>query len=201
MANKAKKVMPERPDEKNAEKYWDQWQEAGYDIIDNAIRSAFLEVNNTDIKIVRARVTLVNSLYHTHISDIEKVSKHIVEKAINEGLDSKIMSSEECKNKEAVELISNVQKLHLPRNVVSIYSFATKYCSFHNPTKFPIYDSNVEWVLKYYRKNGPLEFKKVEDLKNYSIFKKVIDDFMEYYGWDSKYKYKKIDEYLWELGR
>ncbi|UTW70364.1 hypothetical protein KHA80_07545 [Anaerobacillus sp. HL2] len=33
----------------------------------------------------------------------------------------------------------------------NFYSFATKYCSHHNPLDYPIYDSYVDEVLRHFR--------------------------------------------------
>ena len=80
------------------------------------------------------------------------------------------------------------------------YSFATKYCSHHNPLEFPIYDSYVEKVLKHFRDVDGFYSFETEDLKQYDKFKQIILAFRAYYGL-SKYTLKEIEQYIWQLGK
>ncbi len=80
------------------------------------------------------------------------------------------------------------------------YSFATKYCSHHNPIEYPIYDSYVEKVLKYFRKKDKFAVFKNADLKDYQQFKKILLTFRSYYGLE-EFNLKEIDQYMWQLGK
>ena len=83
---------------------------------------------------------------------------------------------------------------------ICYYSFATKYCSRHQPERFAIYDSFVEKVLVWFRDEyGFAEFKN-EDLRNYPNFKRVLMAFIEHFKLQ-KYSLKQIDQYLWLLGK
>lgn len=83
---------------------------------------------------------------------------------------------------------------------IKLYSFATKYCSHHNPEDFPIYDSFVDKVLRYFRDmDGFSEFKN-GDLKNYKRFKEILNDFRMFYGLQT-YSFKDIDKFLWQFGK
>lgn len=74
--------------------------------------------------------------------------------------------------------------------------FATKYCSHRNPLDYPIYDSYVDEVLRYFRKReGFSDFQDV-DLKEYAKFKNILIEFRAFYGLE-KYKLKQIDQYVW----
>ena len=39
-----------------------------------------------------------------------------------------------------------------------------------------------------------------EDLKNYALFKKILNDFRDFYGLN-QFDLKQIDQYLWQLGK
>ena len=83
---------------------------------------------------------------------------------------------------------------------ICYYSFATKYCSRHQPERFAIYDSFVEKVLVWFSDEyGFAEFKN-EDLRNYPNFKRVLMAFIEHFKLQ-KYSLKQIDQYLWLLGK
>ena len=81
-----------------------------------------------------------------------------------------------------------------------MYSFAPKYCSLHNPEKYPIYDGYVEDVLIYLMNTGKIHnlYTTQQDLRDYSKFKNalnIIDNKLGNIG------YKKVDMYLWALGK
>lgn len=85
-------------------------------------------------------------------------------------------------------------------NIMNFYSFATKYCSHHKPLDFPIYDSFVDTLLKYFRDADNFYEFKNDDLKDYIIFKKILIEFQRYYRLE-QFNLKEIDKYLWLLGK
>ncbi len=86
------------------------------------------------------------------------------------------------------------------------FSFATKYCSHHNPTAYPIYDSFVAKVLTAYQErdhftNIKTDLSSTNKKKSYEKdFYPIITEFQDYYNL-SKYSYKKLDRFLWLLGK
>jgi hypothetical protein len=80
------------------------------------------------------------------------------------------------------------------------YSFATKYCSFHKPEVFPIYDGRVNKALSYFKKEyGFCEFRK-KDLKIYEKFVDILKEFKKKFRLDN-YNFKELDKYLWQVGK
>ena len=58
-------------------------------------------------------------------------------------------------------LVNDIAKVNINGKEKYFYSFATKYCSHHYPTVFPIYDSYVEKVLLHFNKKDKFyEFRK-----------------------------------------
>ena len=97
-------------------------------------------------------------------------------------------------------MVGDIQRVVINDAEINFYSFATKYCSHHNPLEYPIYDSYVEKVLKYFRDlDGFAEFKNV-DLKNYIRFKGILIDFRRFYHLE-QFNLKEIDKYIWQLGK
>ena len=80
------------------------------------------------------------------------------------------------------------------------YSFASKYCSHHKPELFPIYDSYVGRMLRYFRRVDKFSSFKNDNLKDYVKFKTILDEFKAYYALE-QYSLKELDRYLWLLGK
>lgn len=101
-----------------------------------------------------------------------------------------------------LSLVEDIANVKVGKTQVSKYffSFASKYCSHHQPMKYTIFDKYVEKVLLFFRgRDRFCEFKNV-DLKRYHIFISVIKNFQEFYGLE-QYNLKQIDKYLWQLGK
>jgi len=98
-------------------------------------------------------------------------------------------------------LVMDIARVTFPNGQVrNFYSFATKYCSRHKPADYPIYDSYVDSVLRYFRDvDGFYEFKS-QDLKDYPLFRRIVSEFRDFYGL-GEYDFKKIDMYLRRLGK
>ena len=99
-----------------------------------------------------------------------------------------------------VTLVRDIQKVTINGVEKNFYSFATKYCSHHNPLEYPIYDSYVEKVLKHFRDRDGFSKFSNDDLKDYIRFKGTLVDFGKFYGLD-QYNLKQIDKYIWQLGK
>ena len=50
------------------------------------------------------------------------------------------------------KLVDDIAKVTISGKNKYFYSFESKYCSHHNSTTYPIYDSYVKKVLKHFRK-------------------------------------------------
>ena len=155
--DKNKIELPEPCDE--IKKYLKEWEEKGHQILDDALNELFKKYpSNKDMNSVIIKASALNSIYHTYIVNMYGFSKHITE--IN-NIDELIKEGKE-------EIIKTLGEFEGKNN----YSFATKYCSFSNPEKFPIYDRNVNLMLwKYTEIDNFYNFKK-KDLKDYTKIKK-----------------------------
>lgn len=130
----------------------------------------------------------LNELYKTRISDshIELMAKHIVELDIDQRLANRDLA--------LVNDIADNEKTK--RN----YSFAAKYCSFHFPEDYPIYDSLVAEVLyHFYQEDRYSSYFSKDDLKDYPTFHAVLMEFMKFYGLRD-FSLREIDHYLWLVG-
>ena len=170
-------------------KLWDSLE--NYVLQESSLDKLFFETysKNTDINDILIKASSLNDFYSTNIFSIFPVAKHILELNIDERL-----------KKGDETLVNDIATITINGKEKHFYSFATKYCSHHFPTVFPIYDSFVEKVLLYFNKKDKFYKFKKEDLKNYKKFKEILIEFKRFYGID-EYNLKDIDRYLWQLGK
>ena len=182
------KVVLPKPCINDVEKYLNRWKALeNYYLQETALDKLFftLAPTNTCIEDILLKVSTLNDFYSTNIFSVFPVAKHILSLDIDERLHQG--------DPTLVDAIKTVDG----RNH---YSFATKYCSHHNPFEFPIYDSYVEKVLKHFRDTDGFCSFANKDLKHYKKFKQIILDFRIYYGL-TQYTLKEIDQYIWQLGK
>ena len=181
-----------KPCQKEVEKYLNKWDSLeNYVLQESSLDKLFFKTypKNDDINDILIKCSSLNDFYSTNIFSIFSVAKHILKLNIDKRL----------KEGDAT-LVNDIAKVKINGKDKNFYSFATKYCSHHFPTIYPIYDYYVEKVLLYFRdKDHFLDFKK-SDLKNYDLFKNILISFRNYYGLN-EYNLKDIDRYLWQLGK
>lgn len=185
-------INPPAPTCSQVEHYLNVWKKLdNYQLQENALDKLFLELcpMNTDISDILLKVSTLNDFYSTNIFSVYSVAKHILSLSIDERLKT-----------GDVRLVEDIKRISINGKERNFYSFASKYCSHHNPSAYPIYDSYVDKVLRYYRKrDGFLTFGD-DNLKNYVQFKDILIAFRKHYGLED-YSLKLIDKYLWLLGK
>ena len=181
-----------KPCQKEVEKYLNKWDSLeNYVLQESSLDKLFFKTypKNDDINDILIKCSSLNDFYSTNIFSIFSVAKHILKLNIDKRL----------KEGDAT-LVNDIAKVKINGKDKNFYSFATKYCSHHFPTIYPIYAYYVEKVLLYFRdKDHFLDFKK-SDLKKYDLFKNILISFRNYYGLN-EYNLKDVDRYLWQLGK
>ena len=189
---KSLKIDIPTPSIEQVEYYLQAWNKLeNYRLQEDALDKLFLELctKNIEISDILLKVVALNDFYSTNIFSVYPVAKHILSLDIDSRLDS-----------GDITLVSDLQKVIIGGTVKNFYSFSTKYCSHHKPLDFPIYDSYVEKVLCYFRDRDNFSSFKTLELKDYKKFKDTLVEFKYFYGLD-KYDLKKIDRYMWQLGK
>ena len=168
---------------------WDALE--NYHLQEDALNKLFFELcpKNTDVIDILLKASTLNDFYSTNIFSIYPVAKHIC--ALD--IDLRLKAGD-------VTLVGDIQYVTIGDTLKNFYSFASKYCSHHNPLDYPIYDSYVDEVLRYFRNRDNFSNFQDGDLKNYVKFKGILIDFRAFYGLD-KYNLKQIDQYVWQLGK
>lgn len=181
-----------QPNSKEVEKYLKKWDSMeNYVLQENALDKLFLKTypNNTEIEDILIKASALNDFYSTNIFSIFSVAKHILDLNV----DNRLKNGDET-------LVDDISRININGKNKNFYSFATKYCSHHFPTVFPIYDSYVEKILIYFKNKDKFSTFKKKNLKNYSIFKETLIEFKKFYNID-EYNLKDIDRYIWQLGK
>ena len=189
-------VKPCIPSVENVDSWINEWKlTVGYPEQESALNKLFLELcpNNTCLDDILIKVCALNDFYSTNIYKVFDVAKIILDMGIDDRLSSDIVDA---------SIVDELVKRTKDITGRSIYSFATKYCSHHRSSLYPIYDSYVDILLRYYRdheKSNDFSFSD-KDLKCYSSFIQVENDFKKHFGL-SYYNAKQIDKFLWQEGK
>lgn len=189
-----KKTIPEwyTPSKKDAEWFINYWNELpSYSNQEKALDKLFMDIckRNDNIEDILIKCSSLNDFYSTNIFDIHTVAQHILSLQIDERLEKGDRS-----------LVNDIAHVEVNGKDHFFYSFATKYCSHHQPERYAIYDSYVEKVLLSMNSRKQFTNFKREDLKDYETYMSVIRAFQQRFGL-MQYNIKQLDQYLWQLGK
>lgn len=136
------------------------------------------------------KVAAINSLYNTNIYATFEMAKHIYDLRIDSDLEA-------C----SLDLVDKIAYIVIKGKTWRFYSFATKYCSWHMPNAYPIYNSVVEQMLVWYQKREPFAADFVRgNFREYPRLKYAVEQFRDRYGL-SQFNFKQLDKFLWMYGQ
>ncbi len=180
------------PSPKEVVEYEQKWNTlVDYVNQENALNKLFFTLcpKNKELSDILIKCSSLNDFYSTNIFKVHNVAKHF----LNQNIDERLAMGD-------LNLVMDLANIEINGKNFFFYSFATKYCSHHRPDKYPIYDSYVNKLLKYFRnRDGFMAFKEA-DLKKYSSYYNIIQSFKSFYGLQA-FSVKQIDKYLWQLGK
>lgn len=185
-----------QPTKEAVVEYLEKWKRlSGYTQQEEALFLLFHETYpaNKSLSEVLIKCSSLNDFYGTNIFNVYPIAKHIV----NLNIDARLSDGDP-------KLVNDISHGHgiasKSGKELHLFSFATKYCSHHNPLDFPIFDSYVEKILMHFRNADGFSMFKNEDLRDYPVFKQVILDFRKAYQLHD-FNLKQIDQYLWQFGK
>jgi hypothetical protein len=126
---------------------------------------------NTEFEHVLVKTIVLNRLYSTSIYDVWTVAKHILELRIDKRLRQSDLS-----------LVHDIASVPFKPKARFVLSFATKYCSWHQPEHFQIFDRYVEWLLWDYQRQFAFSVFKKSELRRYPRFVEIVDQFRSRFG-------------------
>lgn len=158
--------------------------------------------SSTELKGVRNKSTALNEYYSTRVKSIDLIplAKWICS---IRNIDNRIKAGDPTIVNEMAS-----SKTIGGKTTEDAYSFASKYCHFHNPNKYPIFDSFVHDMLfqlqkeyDFYRKQLGVKGKFTQnDLKDYTKFIEIRQAFVEYFKL-TKNSILDIDKFFWRAGK
>lgn len=144
---------------------------------------------NTNIGEVLAKTATLNALYSTNILGLVAATEHIVASKIDPLLAA-----------ASPKAVTSLERMTFGTKSRRTYSFATKYCSWHRPDIYPIYDQFVGKALLAYNAQSSFTEFTAADLNNYEAFLKIVQAFIARYELQAC-SLKEVDYFLWFYGR
>lgn len=157
-------------------------------VVEHALQSLIRRFpENVHESHVLLKVVSINELYHSRVlgKDLRKLAHRI------RGLD--IDSALKDGSPKAVQQIANCCGTR------EYYSFATKFCSWHNQSAYSIWDGHVDEALWAYKKQHNFADFHRQDMWDYEKFAEIIKGFQKKYELDTV-PLKQLDKFLWHLG-
>lgn len=150
---------------------------------------------NTNVEEVEIKIKMLNVFYRTQVAKTSLEAEMIVAK----GIDAKLRAGD-------LSVVTDITRVdwvngdkHYCRNN---YCFATKYCSFHRPDIYPMFDAYICNMLKKYQSAYSFTLLDITDakMKDYLFFAAVINDFKTFFRLTGC-SVKSIDMFLWQYGK
>lgn len=179
-----------RPSPELINHYLSYFEANGYGRTEKALDKlvATFPHNNDQVEVL-LKAAAINNLYNTNIYDIYTVAEHIWNLQIDDAL-----------QQQSVELIEAIANVNIRGKNRRNYSFASKYCHFHRPEAYPIYDSIVERVLWTYQTLDQFASFKRYELQQYHSYQQIMTQFQHYYHLNT-FNLRELDHFLWLIGR
>ena len=140
---------------------------------------------NLDPYHVLVKVVVLDRLYSTHVFKVYLVRNHI----LNLQIDKRLAAGDPT-------LVNELADVRLDGKRRWLISFASKYCAWHRPDSFQIFDSSVERILREYNEMYPFADFGRFDLRDYMTFARVLNQFRSRFGL-AGFSRKEIDKFLW----
>ena len=188
---------PPEPSISEVEKYLDDWKKTEiYSLSEESLSKLFKDhPSNNDLNEIIVKVCSLDVVFSAGVSRwFFEISKHILKYDFDAKLKDNILDVNDFAKIEVKDKKTDKNKIR------NFYSFATKYCSHHNPKNYTIYDSYVDKTLWYFECNYHFGNFAREDLKKYPGFEDVLKKFVIRFGL-KQFKLRDIDKYLWLVGK
>lgn len=144
---------------------------------------------NRDTAEVLAKVAVLNALYRTNVFWIKQVAAHVVRLDLDDQLAA-----------GSPEAVDSISQFPIGGKVRNLFSFATKYCGWHRPEIYPIYDGFVHDMLVAYRDQDSFTDFRDADLRGGARFISIVRAFQSFYRLED-FSLKDLDRFLWFEGR
>jgi hypothetical protein len=204
-----KLIVPNPSSVRDARKRFDE----GDPVVERALAELFRQYpTNDDEAHVLLKVVALNRLYSTNILGVRDVARHIYGHA--QEVDGALKG-----DPPSPEAVDQIVELTIRATGRRFWSFATKYCSWHRPESYPIWDSRVAQYLRslkgsdFTRPDNWTDYPQFADYgggaaagrwrpdnwTQYREFAVLMNRFRDFYNLRS-FTFKEIDKFLWLSG-
>ena len=168
-----------------------------YAVADSAIaRLIGLLPTNNHLADVLTKVSVIKTLYATPVFDVVRLSQHIcsipnLDMLLSQG---ELTAADHIRKGHAIATSKGHKE-------IDFYSFATKYCSFHNPQAYPVYDNLVAgFIEQVHLQTGMASSRRDLRFGDYHLYKAGIDKVASRFGLAIP-SYKELDKGLWIVAK
>lgn len=134
----------------------------------------------------------ISTMEHKQIDELfasrQVIADHIVSLHVDVALQQGLL-----------QVVDAIAHLETPQRNYFLYSFATRYCNWHNVTAYPIYDVTTHHLLAFFWRSCQLDTLSDEDFFNYPRFKECMITLREAIGME-RYTFKEVDKFIWIFG-
>lgn len=199
------KIIP-KPSKKEVDKYLKEWDKlSDYVQQEKTLEKLFKKTypKNNNMEEVLVKVCVLNEFYSTRMP--KRFIMAIAKRIVYVDIDNRLKNGCHALVGDIAEVEGKIKE-NQGKETTTFYSFATKYCSFHFPEKYRIYDSYVmEMLIHFQSTDGFFNENKeklsdAKELRCYQTYRKVMDAFYNYYK-IANFSPKDIDRYLWLAGQ
>jgi hypothetical protein len=158
-----------------------------HELADKSLAELFRQYpNNSDPRHVLLKVAAIDSLYHTCVFALDEVARHIAHNI--EGIDAALAAG-------SPEVVGRIAHVVIQGRKYNFLSFATKFCHWHNPHAYPIYDSRVDHYLCALQQQTPFTAFQHAELLDYPRFCEIMIAFRDFHGLGS-FTFREIDKFF-----
>jgi hypothetical protein len=162
-----------------------------YKVIENALGELFSNYPlNTNPSHVLLKVVALKRLYSAGVLAVQVLADHIYQNG--KEIDLALAAGE-------LSAIDKISRITIQGKAFNFFSFATKYCNWHRPEIYPVYDSRVDqylWSLQKHSRFSENFEHRADIRKGYTKFLKIMNDLKSHYELQS-FTFKEIDKFLW----
>lgn len=184
---------PQVPTPELVRQYVHKFDDGRDGLIDKALLDLFRAFpENVRFEHILFKVLGLNALDSTGVVAVQPAAKHILALNIDEQL---AQCSPELVNAIAVTPIKDGKTKRF-------LAFASKYCSWHIPEGYPIFDDVVARLINEYQRLDHFadHFWQNELERDYLTFARVVKSFRQHYGL-SEFSFKDLDKFLWRYSK
>ncbi len=145
--------------------------------------------NNTDITDILLKIEEVRDHDLLALEAQDAMAQHIASLDI----DPKLRDG-------SMEVINSIASLDFRGEKRNFYAFATRYCNYHRPDYYPIYDPVLEKLFTWYYQQVEGKPFDPQQLLDYPKFKELMQGFIDDLE-VTPFSFRELDKFLWVYGR